>query len=139
MCGGLLWDKPHGDISIRLLLQGCAGAWPNQRWGSRSPFEPQRESHTRRLRSGLELAFEFNLVDLAREVAQRAVSRYPRAAKVRRWATVLKPPAVRIVSRGVTGPRRRRAETDWLHKHADQYRGKWVVLVGGELVRWAKS
>jgi len=87
----------------------------------------------------LELAFEFNLVDLARDFVQDAVSRYPRAAKVRHWATVLKPPAVRTVSRRVTTPHRRRAETDWLHKHADRYRGKWVVLLGGKLIASGKD
>lgn len=86
----------------------------------------------------LRLAVEFNLVSLARELAEAAVNRYPRDAKLRRWAKVLAPPVVREY----TGPRISSVERDkdiaWLRAHADEYRGMWVVLSGGELLAAGK-
>ena len=81
----------------------------------------------------LQLAVEFNLVDLARDVAARAVSRYPRDRKVKHWAHVLAPPSVRTVRRGKPS-RAEHAEWDWLSEHGREYRGKWVVLAGRRLL-----
>jgi hypothetical protein len=86
----------------------------------------------------LRLAVEFNLVSLARELAEAAVGRYPRDAKLKHWAKVLAPPVVREY----TGPRISSIERDkdiaWLREHADEYRGMWVVLSGGELLAAGK-
>jgi hypothetical protein len=81
----------------------------------------------------LQLAVEFNLVDLARDLVVRAVSRHPRDRRLKHWADVLAPPTVRSVPRARPG-RIRHAEWDWLREHAQEYRGKWVVLVGEKLL-----
>lgn len=87
----------------------------------------------------LHLAFEFNLVDLARHLAQEGTFRYPRDAKLKRWAEVLAPPVVRPVSRSVMRGRNRQEETTWLRENAHQYRGMWVVVLGRELLVARKS
>ena len=80
------------------------------------------------------LAIEFNLVSLARELANAGAQQYPRDAKLKRWAHVLAPP----VAREYTGPTIPRSERDkdieWLRAHADEYRGKWVILAEGALL-----
>ena len=86
----------------------------------------------------LRLAVEFNLVSLARELTETAVTRYPRDAKLRRWAKVLAPPVVREYTGPRISPIERDKDIAWLREHADEYRGMWVVLSGGELLAAGK-
>lgn len=82
----------------------------------------------------IKLALEFNLVDLARELAAAGSNRYRRNATLKRWAHVLAPPVVQEHT-GLTIPHHERDRSvEWLQRHADEYRGKWVVLSGGELL-----
>jgi hypothetical protein len=80
----------------------------------------------------LQLAVELNLIDLARDLVARAVSRHPRDRKLEHWARVLAPPEVKLSSRKTESAQH--AEWDWLREHGQEYRGKWVVLSAGKLV-----
>jgi len=86
----------------------------------------------------LRLAIEFNLVSLARGLAEAAVNRYPRDAKLKRWAKVLAPPVVRQCTGPTISPIERDKDIAWLREHADEYRGMWVVLSAGELLAAGK-
>jgi hypothetical protein len=82
----------------------------------------------------IDITIEFNLIHVARDLLQEGLARYPRDAKLKRWATVLAPPLVRPTSRMAVRGRSREDEMAWLRQHADEYRGQWVVLLGKELL-----
>lgn len=71
---------------------------------------------------------------VARQLAREAIRRFPEHAGVRRIAGVFEPRGKATVR--PDGPRQpdRREEFDWLRDPPASARGKWVALVGAEVV-----
>jgi len=66
-----------------------------------------------------------------RRTAARGAAAFPDDPWLRKANRVLNPS--RIVSKPATAPDRTR-EFDWLRKHSAEYRGRWVALLGEELL-----
>lgn len=67
----------------------------------------------------------------ARRTAARGATAFPSDPWLRKANRVLNPS--RIVSKPATAPDRTR-EFAWLRKHSAEYRGRWVALLGEELL-----
>jgi Family of unknown function (DUF5678) len=68
----------------------------------------------------------------AREVAERGLALYPDHPELKRAHYALRPFEVRVnPDLKIDDPR---PNYEWLKKHSDEYRGKWVGLDAGELV-----
>jgi len=68
----------------------------------------------------------------AREVAERGLALYPDHPELQRLHYALRPVEVRVrPDLKIDDPR---PNYEWLEKHSDEYRGKWVGLDAGELV-----
>lgn len=77
-----------------------------------------------------------NQVDAARALLSVAITELPHAPDLLRAAVVLAvPKAARRSIRDV----QRTSEYSWLNSHAAAYRGKWVAVVGSELIASATS
>lgn len=68
---------------------------------------------------------------VARRTAARGAAAFPDDPWLRKANRVLNPS--RIVSKPATAPDRTR-EFDWLRKHSAEHRGRWVALLGEELL-----
>ena len=62
---------------------------------------------------------------------------HPDDEQLQRFARVLAPPTV--TRRKASSDPTIRANRDWLMSHADEYRGKWVGLMNGELLDYDDS
>lgn len=79
---------------------------------------------------------EFDRIDLARKWAALGHQRDPADASLARWDRLLSPPTIRSVDMVAT---RRSDETAWLQANANQYRGKWVVIAGSQLLGFGNT
>lgn len=70
-------------------------------------------------------------VALARELLQQACSRYPMDERLRNLYRAIAPGTVAHSSAKVSD---QTAETTWLRVHREQYKGKWVVLLGDQML-----
>ncbi len=68
----------------------------------------------------------------ARHAAARAVERFSGHPWLELANRVLNP--TRIVRRPADDGPQRRKEFDWLRRNSERYRGKWIALVGDELI-----
>jgi hypothetical protein len=69
----------------------------------------------------------------AREVAERGLALYPDHAELRRLHHAFRPYYVRPAPPGHNIPDRRDTY-EWLRQNADKYRGKWVAVLGTDLI-----
>jgi Arc/MetJ-type ribon-helix-helix transcriptional regulator len=75
----------------------------------------------------------------ARYLALEGAHRYPAHAELQRYARVLAPPTTRVVPASPASRASVKANGAWLHVHRTAYRGRWVALRDGALVRAADS
>jgi hypothetical protein len=73
----------------------------------------------------------------ARELALNGAQQYHDHAELQKMAHILAPPKVQ---QGLGSPSPGlRANRDWLRDHREQYRGQWVALRNGQLLRSAAT
>jgi len=83
--------------------------------------------------------FERGGLQIARQLAFRAVELYPENEKIQYYAQVLVPPKATVVT---SNPERRQsimADRAWMDKNRLNYIGRWVALRNGELLADAAS
>jgi hypothetical protein len=97
-------------------------------WGKRTPSEFVRV---------IDLALRIGAYTTARRVSQMGLARYPRDERIQKYHTILAEPSV--TQRAVPFDPSIRANRDWLKVHRDKYRGKWIGLQNGNLLRSADS
>lgn len=73
---------------------------------------------------------------LARELAAKALVRFPKSDSLLIVSRLVQPPRVTRVP-GVAPRPDRRPDFEWLKAHAEEYRGEWLVLCQGRL--WGHS
>ncbi len=86
--------------------------------------------------AAIRTAVEFDRVDLARKWAVLGHQRDPSDPSLARWHKLLSPPTIRSVDTALT---RRTDEVAWLEANANQYRGKWVVVAGSQLLGFGNT
>jgi len=84
-------------------------------------------------------ALETGEAGRARQLALEGAQRYPAHAELQRYARVLAPPTTRVVPASPASRASVKANGAWLHTHRTAYRGRWVALRDGALVRAADS
>ena len=84
-------------------------------------------------------ALEAGEAGQARQLALEGAQRYPTHADLQRYAWVLAPPTTRVVPASPASHASVKANGVWLHAHRTAYRGRWVALRDGALVRAADS
>lgn len=97
-------------------------------WEKRTPSEFIRV---------IDLALRIGAYTTARRVSQMGQARYPRDERIQKYHTVLAEPSVS--QRSVPFDSSIRTNRDWLKVHRDEYRGKWIGLQNGNLLRSADS
>jgi hypothetical protein len=68
----------------------------------------------------------------ARKLAARGAERYHDHEELQKMARVLAPP--RVATADLPPDKSVRENQTWLREHADEYRGQWVALRGGDLL-----
>lgn len=71
-------------------------------------------------------------MDRARELVSTASDLFPADDDIKRWHRILSPPKTTRITLP-TDAEKRREEFNWLKEHAQDFRGKWVVISGSEL------
>jgi Arc/MetJ-type ribon-helix-helix transcriptional regulator len=84
-------------------------------------------------------ALEAGEAGRARQLALEGAQRYPAHAELHTYARVLAPPTTRVVPASPTSRASVKANGAWLKAHRLAYRGRWVALRAGALVRAADS
>lgn len=92
---------------------------------------PEDFSHAARL------ALEAGAYGAARDISALGAKRFPNEASLQEYARILAPP--KVIGRRASQAPGIRANRDWLKAHADEYRGKWIILCKGVLVSAADS
>lgn len=124
-------ERFGGSTEIELLraaveeddVQAFAQVAEAIRWQDRSPRD-----YMTAIRSALSLGAD----EIARNLAKRGSEKFPEREDIKDAAFVLQEPQVKrweARSASVT-----RNNTEWLRRHADEYKGRWVALSDGELV-----
>ena len=80
----------------------------------------------------IDLALSLDIGASAAHLAQLGVKQFPDDLRLVQAARVLTPSAIRIAPSNQPG--RLQALQDWLHFHANPYRGQWVVVRAGHLL-----
>ena len=86
---------------------------------------------------GIKLALKAGVFLLARELASEGAKRHPEHEELQKSARVLAPP--KVIRSDLPPAPSVKANREWLKAHAKNYRGRWVALRNGELVRVANS
>jgi hypothetical protein len=73
----------------------------------------------------------------ARNLALEAVDYFPDNIELQKFSRMLAPP--RVIKVDIPANPNLRANRDWLVTHANEYRGRWIALRGGELLASALS
>jgi Arc/MetJ-type ribon-helix-helix transcriptional regulator len=84
-------------------------------------------------------ALEAGEAGRARQLALEGAHRYPAHAALHQYARVLAPPTTRVVPASPASRASVKANGAWLHAHRTAYRGRWVALRNGALVRDADT
>src|SRR5262245_30979303 len=84
-------------------------------------------------------ALETGEAGRARQLALEGAQHYPAHAALQRYARVLAPPTTLVVSASPASRASVKANGAWLQTHRTAYRGCWVALRDGALVRAADS
>jgi Arc/MetJ-type ribon-helix-helix transcriptional regulator len=84
-------------------------------------------------------ALEAGEAGRARQVALAGARRYPAHIELQRYAQVLAPPTTRVVPASPASRASVKANGAWLKAHRTAYRGRWIALRDGALVRVADS
>ena len=84
-------------------------------------------------------ALEAGEAGRARQLALEGAQRYPAHAELQHYARVLAPPTTRVVPASPASRASVKANGAWLQAHRTVYRGRWVALRDGVLVRAADS
>lgn len=123
------------DVNLTEVLERSAHAGDHRRfvelvketnWSTRAPEE---------LLKAIDLALYQEMAKLAIELAQLGGRLFPNHDRVQRAAKVLAPPVARV-SR-LPHPSGLDASKAWLREHASEYRGQWVAVREGQLLRAA--
>lgn len=117
---------PHQVEGLRV------SEWANLFWTLHPDVvQSGREKTTHAIAIAIRTLVESDRVDRARELARTGWELFPDDDEIQHWHRILGPPKIkRIALQG----QRRGGEAKWLRENADDYRGKWVVLFGSELV-----
>lgn len=97
-------------------------------WSTRQPDE---------MLDVIQLALYLGMPRLAIDMAQEAGKLFPDHEKAQKSAHILAPPVVRGMS--PARPRGLRESSDWIDKHARQFKGQWVAARRGEFVAAAPT
>jgi hypothetical protein len=84
-------------------------------------------------------ALEAGEAGRARQLALEGAQRYPAHAELQHYTRVLAPPTTRVVPASPASRASVKANGAWLQAHRTVYRGCWVALRDGVLVRAADS
>jgi hypothetical protein len=84
-------------------------------------------------------ALEAGEAGRARQLALEGAQRYPALAELQHYTRVLAPPTTRVVPASPASRASVKANGAWLQAHRTVYRGCWVALRDGVLVRAADS
>jgi hypothetical protein len=93
--------------------------------------------HPEELLHAIDLALHLGLSSLAINLAKRGADLFPGHERIRQAASVIAPPVVRTEpGREVRGLEDSKI---WLEEHASEYRGQWVAVRDGNLLKAATS
>jgi hypothetical protein len=85
----------------------------------------------------IRLALQAGALLMARQLSELGAQRYPDHAKLQKFARILAPP--RVIDAHLPPDPNAGADIEWLKTHADEYRGQWVAIQGGELLASAPT
>ena len=91
------------------------------------------------LMDAIRQALEAGEAGRARQLARAGAQHYPAHAELQQYARVLAPPTTRVVPASPASRASVKANGAWLKAHRTTYRGRWIALRDGALVRVADS
>jgi hypothetical protein len=86
--------------------------------------------------TAIKTCIELDRIDLARKWAAQGRIFHPEDQCLTRWHRLLSPPTVRAVEATETT---KSEEVRWLESHSQEYRGKWIVVLGTELLGFGST
>jgi Arc/MetJ-type ribon-helix-helix transcriptional regulator len=125
--------------AVRVLRDQEAGRTARSHTPDAPPYPDVATSTPDALVQAIRQALETGEAGRARQLAVEGAHRYPGHAELQRYARVLAPPTTRVVPASPASRASVKANGAWLHTHRTAYRGRWVALRDGVLVRDADS